>query len=102
MSTIDGTWALRMRTPIGSIQAEVTFQDSGYGIEGVAVGAAESVPLRDVRITDDGGHLTWSQTISKPMRLHLDFDVHVRDDEMQGHSRAGRLPRSVVTGTRLR
>lgn len=32
--------------------------------------------------------------------LHLAFDVVVAGDRMTGHSRAGRLPRSAVTGVR--
>jgi hypothetical protein len=36
------------------------------------------------------------------MRLNLDFDVVVEcdGDRLIGHSRAGRLPRSAVHGTR--
>jgi hypothetical protein len=34
------------------------------------------------------------------MRLNLDFDVLVDGDRLTGHSKAGRLPRSAVTGTR--
>lgn len=104
MTTLPGTWALRMRTPIGSIRADVTFAADGDALTGVAAGAAETVPLRDVRVLSDveGDRVTWSQSITKPMRLDLDFDVLVQGDEMTGHSRAGRLPRSTVTGHRLR
>jgi hypothetical protein len=34
------------------------------------------------------------------MRLNLAFDVVFDGDVMTGHSRAGRLPRSAVTGKR--
>jgi len=34
------------------------------------------------------------------MRLNLDFDVAVDGETLTGHSRAGRLPRTTVTGTR--
>jgi hypothetical protein len=34
------------------------------------------------------------------MRLNLGFDVIVSGDTMTGHSRAGRLPRTHVTGQR--
>jgi hypothetical protein len=34
------------------------------------------------------------------MRLNLEFDVVVTGDRLAGHSRAGRLPRSTVTGLR--
>ena len=103
MSDLPGTWALRMRTPIGSITAEMTFRAEDGGLTGTASGAAETVELVDVRSSpaDDGEHVTWRQSITKPMRLHLDFDVVVSGDELHGHSRAGRLPRSTVTGRRV-
>jgi hypothetical protein len=34
------------------------------------------------------------------MRLNLDFDVVVDGDRLTGLSKAGRLPRSAVTGVR--
>lgn len=102
MSTLPGTWALTMRTPIGSINATLTFTDTGGILTGVAAGTGETVPLHDLRTTASptGETVTWRQSITKPMRLNLDFEVLVTGDSMQGHSRAGRLPRSTVTGTR--
>jgi hypothetical protein len=47
-----------------------------------------------------GNHLTWSQAITKPLRLNLDFDVTIDGDTLSGTSKAGRLPRSKVVGTR--
>ncbi|RIX29995.1 hypothetical protein [Amnibacterium setariae] len=102
-SALPGRWALTMRTPIGRIEAELTFVDDGDGIGGTATGRAETVPLRDVR-TDpapEGEHVTWDQSITKPIRLDLRFDVVVTGDVMTGTSRAGRLPRSAVTGRRI-
>ncbi|WP_431235577.1 hypothetical protein ACQ856_03450 [Mycolicibacterium psychrotolerans] len=91
-----------MRTPIGRIHAEMTFTEIDGVPTGVAVGTAETVPLRDVRVTqtDEGERVTWKQSITKPLRLNLDFDVIAVGDFMHGHSRAGRLPKSTVTGER--
>jgi hypothetical protein len=58
------------------------------------------VPLRDITIT--GQRITWQQSVTKPMRLNLDFDVVLDGDRLTGHSKAGRLPRSAVTGVRRR
>jgi hypothetical protein len=57
----------------------------------------------DIALTDltlDGNRLTWGQAIRRPMRLNLTFDVVIDGDEMTGHSEAGRLPSSKVTGHR--
>ena len=104
MTTLPGRWALTMTTPIGRIEAEVIFADIEDAITGTATGKGETVELRNIRSepTEGGGeHVMWSQTITKPMRLNLDFDVVIEADEMRGHSRAGRLPRSAVTGRRI-
>jgi hypothetical protein len=103
MAHVTGTWALTVRTPIGAIRADVTIQEVDGVLRGEAVGVAETVPMEDVRVehASDGERLRWSQSIRKPMRLHLDFDVAVRGDELTGTSRAGRLPASAVTGRRV-
>ncbi len=102
-NVLAGTWAVTMRTPIGSIEAEMHFALNEGGFSGTATGKGETVPLHDITavMIDTGERVTWTQTITKPMRLHLTFDVLVDGDRMEGHSRAGRLPRSTVTGRRI-
>jgi hypothetical protein len=99
---VTGTWSLTMRTPIGTIAAQVTIVDTGGVLSGEAVGRSETVPLQSVHVEPEaeGHRLTWRQSITRPMRLNLDFDVLVVGDVMTGTSRAGRLPSSAVTGRR--
>ena len=104
MSSVLGTWDLAMKTPIGTITATYTFASGEHGVCGEARGKAETVPLEDVvaEPTDAGAtRVRWRQSITKPMRLNLDFDVTVTGDEMTGVSRAGRLPRTRVSGRRI-
>ena len=104
MTTLPGQWALTIATPIGRIEAEANITDIGDTITGTATGKGETVELRNIRSEPtEGGdeHVMWSQAITKPMRLNLDFDVVIEGDEMRGYSRAGRLPRSTVTGRRI-
>ena len=49
----------------------------------------------------DGNRLTWSQTVTKPMRLSLAFAVTVDGDRMIGSAKAGALPASTVSGERF-
>lgn len=71
MSDITGTWNLTMRTPIGSIRADLTFRDVDGTLTGVAAGEHETVPLRDLQLepVEEGERVRWTQTITKPMRL---------------------------------
>ncbi|MEQ8146150.1 hypothetical protein [Streptomyces sp. OP7] len=97
-ATVEGVWDLTVATPIGRIKAAVTFREEDEALVGVASGAGEDVPLRD--ITVDGAQVTWKQSVTRPLRLNLAFTVHVEGDTLEGTSRAGRLPASKVTGTR--
>ncbi len=96
--TILGTWDVTIKTPIGSLAVEYVFTSDGGGVTGAATLRGDTVPLRD--ITVDGQRVTWRQSITKPMRLHLYFEVTVDGDRLTGHSRAGRLPGSAVSGRR--
>jgi hypothetical protein len=102
MNAITGTWDLRMATPIGSIDATYVFSDDAAGPVGVATSRDESVEVSalTVEAKADGEHVTWDQRITRPLRLDLHFEVVVIGDQLTGSSRAGRLPRTRVTGTR--
>ncbi|MBB5874388.1 hypothetical protein F4553_007822 [Allocatelliglobosispora scoriae] len=99
---VAGVWDLVLKTPIGSLSVVYTFTGGGDAVSGTAEGRGETVPLAEIACaeTADGLRVTWRQSVTRPIRLHLDFDTVVRGDTMTGHSRAGKLPRSSVTGTR--
>jgi hypothetical protein len=103
MSNLIGTWNLRLKTPVGTLAVRYRFDETEDGVRGAAVSASETVPLENITTTatDDGGErVSWRQKVTKPMRLNLDFEVAVSGNTMTGHSRAGRLPRTTVTGER--
>ena len=93
-----GEWDVAIKTPIGSLQVLYTFTNDSGVLTGTATGKGETVALRDITIAAQ--RVTWRQSVTKPMRLNLEFDVVVDGDRLTGHSRAGRLPRSTVTGVR--
>jgi hypothetical protein len=96
--SIVGDWDVSIKTPIGSLAVLYTFTDKDGALAGTATAKDEAVPLRGIAV--DGQRITWRQSVTKPMRLNLDFDVVVDGDRLTGHSRAGRLPRSAVSGRR--
>lgn len=96
---ITGTWQLRIATPIGTQAVVLELTEHGGTIVGLAKGAAETTPLLDPVL--EGNRLTWAQSITRPMRLNLKFDVTIEGDTLTGTSKAGKLPASKVTGTRV-
>lgn len=100
--SIEGDWDVKIKTPIGTLEVRYAFTQQRDGLAGTATYKDETIALQDLTSEPAGGRtrLTWRQSVTKPMRLNLAFDVLVHDDVLNGHSRAGRLPRSVVSGTR--
>lgn len=98
----EGIWKLTIDTPLGKQQARVqlTAQPDGAW-RGTAqdLKSGEQVPLTDITVQGDA--VTYRQSITKPMRLHLVFDLAVEGDRLSGKAKAGRLPGSKVSGDRV-
>jgi hypothetical protein len=99
MSGVTGWWQVEIRTPIGVQRPTVQIRDADGELTGTASDGHGEVVLRDVRYV--GGTLSWSQSITRPMKLTLEFQLTVTGDGLAGVARAGRLPRSQVTGHRI-
>jgi hypothetical protein len=100
--SIIGDWDVTIKTPIGTLVTQYVFTQGPAGPVGTATHKDETVALQDItteRVTE-GLRVTWCQSVRKPMRLNLTFDVVCDGDTMTGYSRAGKLPRSAVTGRR--
>jgi len=97
--SVEGNWNLVVATPIGKQEVALKLSTKDGVLHGLAKGAKEEVELADLKL--DGDTLTWAQSITKPMRLNLRFEVTVHGDEMTGISKAGKLPSSKVTGRRI-
>lgn len=93
-----GDWDVTIKTPIGTLAVSYAFAQSDDGVVGTATYKGDTVALQGISV--DGNRATWRQSVTKPMRLNLAFDVTVDGDTLAGSSRAGRLPRSAVTGKR--
>jgi hypothetical protein len=95
----DGTWNITIATPIGkqSVVLEISSHDGD--VRGTARQGEEVVPFIDPVV--DGDRLTWTQNVTRPMRLSLKFDVTVDGATMTGTAKAGFLPTSKLTGARI-
>jgi hypothetical protein len=100
MTSAAGTWDLVIDTPIGRQHATLELSTQDGVLRGVARDQRHGDDIALTDLTLDGNRLTWGQAIRRPMRLNLTFDVVIDGDEMTGHSKAGRLPSSKVTGHR--
>lgn len=94
----EGVWKVVISTPIGKQYVTLNVTRENGRIHGTAEQSDEVVEFVSPAIR--GNLLTWTQRVTKPMRLNLKFEVSVHGDEMTGTAKAGMLPASKITGKR--
>jgi len=95
---VAGRWEASIATPLGKQSVAYDICIENGGVTGTATQGAEVTRLIDLAAS--GNRLTWSQHVTKPMKLTLRFDVVVDGDTMTGTAKAGVLPSSKLTGSR--
>ena len=96
--TVAGTWNIVVATPIGTQTSVVEFSDRDGVLVGISRSDEGDTPL--INPVLEGNRLTWSTTITKPMKLNLKVDVTIDGDTFTGTSKAGMMPASKITGQR--
>ena len=99
VSIFDGTWNTEIYTPIGKLSVILNILTKNGHLQGTAKQGDEVVEFIDPVV--DGNHLSWSQRVTKPMRLNLKFEVTVNGNIMTGTAKAGVLPASKIIGNRI-
>lgn len=98
-SDFDGDWDTVIATPVGKMQVRLSISTRHGTIRGKATQGNETVEFINPVLEDN--MLTWMLRITKPMRLHLKFEVAADGDQMVGIAKAGMLPASKLTGMRI-
>ncbi|MFC5652568.1 DJ-1/PfpI family protein [Paenibacillus solisilvae] len=98
-SVFEGDWDTTIATPVGKLQVKLSISTREGLIRGTATQGDETVELMNPVLQNN--KLTWSLRITKPMRLNLKFEVSADGDHITGIAKAGILPASKLTGSRI-
>ncbi|WP_411553666.1 DJ-1/PfpI family protein [Paenibacillus lautus] len=98
-SMFEGDWDTVIATPVGKMEVRLSISAKNDMIEGTATQGDETIQFRSPVL--QGSKLVWSLPVVKPMRLNLKFEVTADGDYMTGTAKAGMLPASKLTGTRV-
>ena len=98
MTNFVGTWNATIDTPIRRMAVVFNITEEKGVFSGTSNNEEESVDM--VNFCADGDVLTWTQEVSKPMKLTLKFNVTFDGDEMAGTAKAGIFPASKLRGSR--
>ncbi|MFY1636729.1 hypothetical protein ACN27F_26205 [Solwaraspora sp. WMMB335] len=96
--SVEGFWAVTVSTPLGTRRTVLELFTRDGALQGISRGEKEHLELQDLRL--DGDQLSWYQSITKPIRMNLAFEVVIDGDEMTGTAKGGPMPAAKVSGRR--
>jgi hypothetical protein len=96
--SVDGTWNIVMKTPIGDQQTTLMLTTNGATLQGTLSGAMGAAMLRDG--TADGDQASWKADITQPMSMTLEFSANVAGDTISGNAKLGMFGNAPFSGTR--
>ena len=96
---IDGTWNLKLQTPMGERPVTVRVTAAGAALSGALVGAAGESPLMDGSM--DGAKVAWSTMFTGAMgEMKLDFAGTLDGDAIIGTVQFGAFGSGTFSGTK--
>lgn len=96
--SVEGSWKVAVSTPLGTRHTVLELFTKDGVLQGVSRGEKEELVLQNLQL--EGTRLSWYQSITKPMRMNLAFDVVIDGDEMTGTAKGGPMPAGKVSGRR--
>jgi hypothetical protein len=95
--TVDGTWKLTMKTPIGARPATVNLVSNGGTLTGTQSAEGQSGQIVG---TVSGSAVTWKVSIVNPMPMTVEFVGTVDGDAISGSMTAGAFGTWPFAGSR--
>ncbi len=84
---IDGTWNVRMDTPMGERTSTLEAKAQGAMLTGMQSAEGNAGPIFDGSIT--GNAVAWKISITSPMPMTLEFNGTLEGDTISGQMKAG-------------
>lgn|SRR5690625_3285612 len=96
--SVAGKWNLTIKAPTGAQKTELEIREENGALSGVQSGQGVSTDIPE--ITVNGNEISWNSTVTRPMKMKLEFAATVEGDTMNGKVKAGMMGKYPFTATR--
>ncbi|MDR3506733.1 MAG: hypothetical protein P4L64_02435 [Caulobacteraceae bacterium] len=93
-----GTWNVTVNSPMGAQPSTLTLAVDGGAVTGTQSAQGNTSPIANAKI--DGDTVTWSNSITTPFPMTLEFTGKVDGDTLNGTVKAGAFGSFPFTGSR--
>ena len=96
--SVDGTWNVTVNSPMGAQPSTLTVTADGGALTGTQSAQGNTQPIANGKI--DGDTVTWSNSITTPFPMTLEFTGKLDGDTLNGNVKAGSFGSFPFTGKR--
>ena len=96
--SIDGNWNIVVSSPMGDQPSTLSLKAEGGALTGTQGAQGQSSPIADGKI--DGDTVTWSNSITQPFPMTLEFNGTLAGDTLNGNVKAGSFGSFPFKGSR--
>ena len=96
--SVDGTWNVVVKSPMGDQPSTLTLTADGGTLTGTASAQGNTNPIANGKV--DGNNISWSNSITTPFPMTLEFTGKVDGDTLNGNVKAGAFSSFPFTGSR--
>ncbi len=97
-ASVAGEWNVSIIGPTGPMPTTVVLEEGPDGLTGTQSGEGTTTPIEGASYKD--GAITWTNRITKPMKMKLEFTGTVEGDSMSGKVKAGFMGKFNFTGSK--
>lgn len=96
--SVDGTWNVTVNSPMGAQPSSLTLKMDGGVLTGAQSAQGNTQPIVNGKV--DGDVVTWSNSITTPFPMTLEFTGKLDGDTLNGNVKAGSFGSFPFTGNR--
>ncbi|MEM8935692.1 MAG: hypothetical protein AAGC77_04730 [Pseudomonadota bacterium] len=96
--SIDGTYTLNIKTPMGDQAGELTLKQEGDAVTGDMKAATGAATVENGAL--NGDTITWSANVTSPMPMTLEFEGKVDGDNIAGNVKLGAFGNSTFSAVK--
>jgi hypothetical protein len=96
--SVDGSWKIVVNSPMGKQESTLDLKAEGAVLTGMQGAQGGTQPIKDGKV--DGDTVTWSNSITSPFPMTLEFTGKVEGDSLNGKVKAGSFGSFDFTGVR--
>jgi hypothetical protein len=96
--SVDGTWNVVVKSPMGDQPSTLTLKADGGTLTGTASAQGNTNPIAGGKV--DGDTVSWSNSITTPFPMTLEFSGKVEGDTLNGSVKAGSFGSFPFKGSR--